>query len=512
MSTVYHEAAADIPVYAQCDILVVGGGAAGHAAALAAARAGAKNIILMERYGYMGGDATGGYVIMVPNLSWYDKPFVRGIQEEWFTRLEGFPGAVTGPSLKEIGDKDPAKLRAWSGFLDCTSRSDYVGAKEKCLVRAVHYEPNELKIVMDQMLYEERDRIQICLHSWVTKPIVEKDVVKGVIFESKEGRQAILAKVVIDATGDGDIYSKSGAPFASLADGTCRSSTTALVYRIGGIDWNVYEEWKQAHPLEAGAFATGLSKVAGFRVVPFQSSRDGVCWIDNWHTNMDCTRIKDQTATELNTRRTIHDLINYMRECVPVAFKNAYLYDIAPQLGCRCSHRLKGEYIMTANDFAFAKQHEDVIAWHSTICQINDCGPVEIPYRAILPQKVENLLAPGRHLSTDDVAIDWLNLIPQCVGTGQSAGVAAAVAVLDSTTTHGVDVGKVQDILVEQNVPLPRNKKFEEKDPSYRELIEDKQCGLYTNAAKAAAEQCLDAKSFRQDHNYASEEDDGQLV
>lgn len=274
----------------------------------------------------------------------------------------------------------------------------------------------------------------------------------------------------------------------------------------------MYEEWKQAHPLEAGAFATGLSKVAGFRVVPFQSSRDGVCWIDNWHTNMDCTRIKDQTATELNTRRTIHDLINYMRECVPVAFKNAYLYDIAPQLGCRCSHRLKGEYIMTANDFAFAKQHEDVIAWHSTICQINDCGPVEIPYRAILPQKVENLLAPGRHLSTDDVAIDWLNLIPQCVGTGQSAGVAAAVAVLDSTTTHGVDVGKVQDILVEQNVPLPRNKKFEEKDPSYRELIEDKQCGLYTNAAKAAAEQCLDAKSFRQDHNYASEEDDGQLV
>ena len=78
--------------------------------------------------------------------------------------------------------------------MDCTSRSDYAGAKEKCLVRAVHYEPNELKIVMDQMLYEERDRIQLCLHSWVTKPIVEKDVIKGVIFESKEGRQAILAK------------------------------------------------------------------------------------------------------------------------------------------------------------------------------------------------------------------------------------------------------------------------------------------------------------------------------
>lgn len=83
------------------------------------------------------------------------------------------------------------------------------------------------------------------------------------------------------------------------------------------------------------------------------------------------------------------------------------------------------------------------------------------------------MLAPGRHLSTDDVAIDWLNLIPQCVGTGQGAGVAAAVAVMDGTTTHNVNIRKVQDILVDQNVPLPRNSKFEAKDPSYQELVEE---------------------------------------
>lgn len=511
-ATFYQEPAASIPVYAQCDILVVGGGSAGHAAALAAARAGAKNIILMERYGYMGGDATGGYVIMVPNLSWYDKPFVRGIQEEWFTRLAHIPGAVAGPSLQEIGSSNPAKLYYWSSFLDCTSRSDYEGAKSKCLVRAVHYEPNELKIAMDQMLCEERDAIQICYHSWVSKPIVENGTVKGVIFESKEGRKAILAKVVIDATGDGDLYSKSGAPYASLADGTCRSSTTALVYRVGGIDWNLYQEWQHAHPTEAAAFAAGLSKTAGYRLVPFRSSRDGVCWMDNWHSNKDCTVIKDQTATEISTRLSIHEVIAYMKECVPSAFKNAYLYDIAPQLGCRCSRRLIGEYQMTANDFAFAKQHDDVIAWHSTICQINDCGPVEIPYRAILPQKVEGLLAPGRHLSTDDVAIDWLNLIPQCVGTGQAAGVAAAVAVADGTTTHTVNIRKVQDILVEQNVPLPRNAKFQAMDPSYQELVDDKEHGLYTAAARAAAANRLDTRSFRQDHNYSLDQEDGKLV
>lgn len=91
----------------------------GHSAAIAAARAGAKNIILLERYGYMGGDVTGGYVIMVPNLSWYDKSFVRGLQEEWFTRLSKIPGAVTAPGLDQVGCTDPALLHPWRAFHDC---------------------------------------------------------------------------------------------------------------------------------------------------------------------------------------------------------------------------------------------------------------------------------------------------------------------------------------------------------------------------------------------------------
>ena len=123
----YLEQSCEIPVYDECDILVVGGGAAGHSAAIAAARAGAKNIILMERYGYMGGDVTGGYVIMVPNLSWYNKSFVRGLQEEWFTRLQKIPGAVRAPSLEEIGETDPLKLYAWGAIHDCVSRGGFGG-------------------------------------------------------------------------------------------------------------------------------------------------------------------------------------------------------------------------------------------------------------------------------------------------------------------------------------------------------------------------------------------------
>ncbi len=486
MKETYVEASRTLEVYDTCDVLVVGSGAAGHSAAIAAARAGCKNIVLMERYGYSGGDVTGGYVIMVPNLSWYDKSFVRGIQEEWFTRLETVPGAVRGPAIRDLGSRDPVLLDAWRSVHDCVSRGGFEGAKPSCLVRAVYFEPNQLKIELDKMLLEHRDSIRVMYHSWGAAPILEGGMVKGVTFESKEGRKTVYAKVVIDATGDGDLLRQTGAPYASLADGGTRSSTTALVWRIAGIDWDRFEEWKRTRPEAAGALRDRLTAIAGFRAMPLPTNQNDMCWVNNWHPAMDCTKIADQTKTEMDTRDTMRQVLDYLREAVPSAFRNAYLYDIAPQLGTRCSCRLKGEYIMTANDFAFAKQHDDVIAWHSTICQINDCGPVEIPYRAILPQQVENLLCPGRHLSADDVAIDWLNLIPQCVGTGQAAGVAAAVAVADGTTVHAVDIKKVQDILAgEQDVPLPRNG---HTDKSYTECCEAHQYGLYTAMAKQARE------------------------
>ena len=142
----------EIPVYAECDVLVVGGGAAGHSAAIAASRAGCKNVILMERYGYMGGDVTGGYVIMVPDLSWYNKSFVRGLQEEWFTRLEKIPGAVRAPRLDQIGNTDPVLIHSWKSIHDCVCPQGYEGAKPACLVRSVYFEPNQLKIEMDKML------------------------------------------------------------------------------------------------------------------------------------------------------------------------------------------------------------------------------------------------------------------------------------------------------------------------------------------------------------------------
>ena len=458
MDKQYYEEARWLKVYDGCELLIIGSGAAGHSAAIAAARAGCRNIILMDRYGYSGGDVTGGYVIMVPDLSWYDKQFVKGLQEEWFQRMKHIPGAVRGPEGAQMGSTDPLLCDSWKALHDCWSRGEDSPHR---LVRSVYFEPNQLKIELDKMLLEERQSIQVLYHSTGVCPIMDGNTVKGVVFESKEGRQAIFAKAVIDATGDGDIFS-------------------------------------QTRPEAFAALRGSISKVAGFRAMPLPTNSNEMCWINNWHAEKDCTKIKDQTETEMATRASMREVLAYLKEAVPMAFRNAYLYDIAPQLGTRISRRLVGEYVMSTADFAYAIQHDDVIAWHSTICQVNDCGPVEIPYRAIVPQKVEGLLCPGRHISADDVAIDWLNLIPQCVGTGQAAGVAAAVALSQGTSLRGVDIRRVQDILVEQDVPLPRNEKFLSIDKGYQELVEEKKHGLYTKLAAKARENAKHLESFHQ--------------
>ncbi len=485
----YLEPQTAVPVYDECDVLVVGGGSAGHSAAIAAARAGNRNIILMERYGYCGGDVTGGYVLLIPALSFHEKTYVRGLQEEWFTRLQKIPGGVMGAPAELAGSNDPLLIRAFD---------PYGGATKVEPARVEHgfmLEPNQLKIELDLMLQEHRDAIRVLYHSWGVKPIMEGSVCRGVLFESKEGRKAVLAKFVIDATGDADLCRLSGAPTSSAIDDECRCGSTALVYRLGGVDQRRFRQWRAANPSDYAALAAGAAKIHGFRSALIAATQGDMFWVNNWQPKRDCSKISDQTVTEMGTRVKIREVLEYYRTACPEIFRNAYLYDIAPQLGVRGSHRIVGEHVIGANDWAFPKEHEDCIAWHCTVDTLNDNAPIEIPYRAILPQKVDNLLAPGRHISADAVAIDNVNLIPQCVGTGQAAGVAAAVAVAEGSTAHTVSIAKVQDILAgEQDVPLPRNA---HTDPSYTECLVAHEYGLYTAAAKRARESHDAAGTYR---------------
>ena len=478
MANTYLEAANTLEVYDECDVLVIGGGSAGHSAALAAARAGCEKVILMERYGYFGGDVTGGYVLMIPALSWMNFSTVRGIQEEWFTRLDkNAPGSYICPSLDELGETAPVKVDRWSLVHGCVSRGE-----EQYLIRAPYYEPNQLKIEMDLMIQEE-PRIKVMLHSWGTKPIMDGDTIQGVIFESKEGRKAVLAKQVIDATGDGDIYSQTGAPCFTRSSKDARCDKTALVWRMGGIDFELFARWAKDHPEEGASFRKEMEKVAGYPTNFYPTERNDVVWFNNWLPDLNCANIEDIKYTEFTVRNSIRALVQFCRDYMPAACRNAYVYDIAPQLGSRCSRRLDGEYMLSRLDFACANKFDDVVAWHSLVGMANNGAPVELPYRAILPKKVENLLCPGRHCSADDVTINAVSLIPQCIGTGQAAGVAAAVCVKDGTTTHNVDIAKVQKILcTEQDVPLPRQ---ENTNPELIKALEECKYGTLSPNAKA---------------------------
>ncbi len=478
----YLEAACELPIYDDCDVLVVGGGSAGHSAALAAARAGAEKVILMERFGYFGGDVTGGYVLMIPALSWHNFNCVRGIQEEWFTRLDkNAPDSYICPEREEVGEKDPFKLERWSLIHGCVCPEE----GNNYLVRAPYYEPTQLKLEMDAMI-EEQPNIKVMIHCWGTKPVMDGNTIKGVIFESKEGRQVVTAKVVIDATGDGDIYRQTGAPIFHGATKTesvreDRSGMTALVWRMGGVDFEGFMRWYNSHPEEAQAFRANLNKIAGYSTFFYPAGCNDVVWWNNWLPNLNCANLDDIRYTEFKVRDSIRRLVEFCRKNMPFG-RNAYIYDIAPQLGSRCSLRLNGEHVYSRLDIATGAKFDDVIAWHSVVGMMNGGAPIELPYSAILPQKIENLLCPGRHLSAEADTVAGITLIPQCIGTGQGAGVAAAVCVKDGTTTHNVDIKKVQKILcTEQDVPLPRQ---ENTDPELVRELEEYKYGTYTEAAK----------------------------
>ena len=238
MSEIYRETANDLPVYGTCDILVVGGGAAGHSAAVAAARANPDaKVFLMERYGYFGGDVTGGYVLMIPSMNWRTYPIIRGLQEESFARLDKTaPESYMSPTIEEAGSKSPILVDRWSKVFACVKGK----GEDAMLMRSPNFEPQQLKLELDLMV-QECPNITMLLDCWGTKPIVENDVIKGVIFESKAGRKAVFATVVIDCTGDLDIVAQSGAPYFGkdgiIAEGQ-RDNQTALVWRAGGVDYD----------------------------------------------------------------------------------------------------------------------------------------------------------------------------------------------------------------------------------------------------------------------------------
>lgn len=421
MSKTIIEPSREIPVIAEADVVVVGGGPAGYVAAIAAARNGA-NTLLVERYGYLGGLATGCYVIYIDLMANKTQQVIFGIPQEVIDR-----SIMLGGVTWRKNNLNPS------------------------IDAEVH------KYVASEMMEEAGARI--FYHAWAVNSIIEGNSVQGIIIESKAGRQAILGNIVIDATGDGDIAAAAGCAF------TLGELPITIMNRVGGVDIARAQQFMEEKP---ESYARLLHQLynrnlvippdvtrkwrigTGWRATP----QDQVIYC-HWASfiGRGAIDIADLTYCEVEGRKRIMQTLDFYRNNVP-GFEQAFLLEICPQIGVRQSRLITGEYLLTIDDINTQQIFADNIA--TCPVSIHSTENYQIPYRCLVPQGVENLLVAGRCISTDPQAQVITREIGPCMASGQAVGTAAALSHKKGTrpsqfTTKYLEL---QEKLTEQGVNL----------------------------------------------------------
>ncbi|MDE3077180.1 MAG: FAD-dependent oxidoreductase, partial [Chloroflexota bacterium] len=301
----YHELAREIPVYAETEVLVVGGGPAGCAAAVAAARAGA-DVLLVERYGHLGGLSTGGLVFWIDRMTdWVGKQVIAGFAVEIIDRLPN--ESVVGPAREDWGSKDPAKNAYWrqrtASFRDIVTWSPNV-------------DPEWLKIESLNMVREAG--VHLLLHAWAAAPIIEGRSLRGAIFESKEGRHAIYAKVVVDASGDGDMYAQAGAAYAADIDQASMHHCMNTAWTWAGVDMERWLKFRREETESVAQLRELGRKELGELEFPYTSWRPDVAlFLGPRLTGYSPVKVRDQTAVEIESRRWMVDLLAFYKKHCP---------------------------------------------------------------------------------------------------------------------------------------------------------------------------------------------------
>ena len=401
--------AREIPIFHETDVVVVGGGPAGFAAAVAAARTGAK-VALVERYGSLGGLFTNGMVLIMLCTS---------VKEDGKYRL------VTDGIVREFAERAKA-LGPYAYLESRAGRADRAKFHWQPTV-----DPEAAKYLMDRMV--EEAKIDMFFHSWGVDTIQDGAKVLGVVFESKQGRQAILAKQVVDATGDGDVLFAAGGDYRQITHGI------GHVVRLGNMD-----RITAKHPPKD---ADGKAKPGRW---PMRSNEGNPStWWGNFGTGPkgNGLDVRDLTAAEIDFRRKWWEHVSSMRQ--EPGWEQVFIANTCSQIGVRNTRLVDAEFVVDA-----AAAHEAVPA--DTVAWAGDGGAgygIAVPYRQLLPKKVENLLCCGRMLGAPDT-IETLRLITPCMTTGEAAGVAAAMAALKGVHPRDLDVKSLRKALAAANVYL----------------------------------------------------------
>lgn len=441
-----------VEVFAETDVLVVGSGPGGLAAAVAAAREGVS-VLLVERYGCFGGVIS---QVGVESIAWY--------RHEGTTDVEGI-GIEFEQRAKSLG-----------------------GTRQEPQSQSEALDAEMFKYVADQFVQEAG--IRPLLHCTVVAPILKGDILKGVITESKMGRKAILAKIVIDASGDADLAYRAGAPCIKTPKNEMLGVT--VMFSCSGINKGRFKEYVRANPTTYGDWGklwgvqtTGkedelfspylekpfnLARQAG--IIPENIKSIGGTWSSItdageaislnmvYMTGYDCTDVWNLTAAEIEGRRQAILAIEALRTYLP-GFEEAKLRNFGMTLGTRDSRKIVSSYTLNEYDVRNQAQFDDSIGIFPEF--IDGYGSLvlpttgryfQIPYRILVPQNVENLLVAGRSVAGDKIAHAATRSMMCCTVTGQGAGVAAAVSVKTGQTPRMVNIRSVQQALVGQKVRL----------------------------------------------------------
>lgn len=418
--------AASAPVVARADVVVVGGGPAGVAAAVSAARSGAS-VTLLERYAALGGLAAGGMVLVLDDMINGDEITVSGVVTEYVDRLTAMELAVVPP--EEDRYASPETWDKWGrfGLFDF-----HVATNPKPICYAVAFDPDGWKRVSNDLVREAG--VNLRLHSWFSRPIVEDGAVKGVVVETKSGPQAVLGDVVVDATGDIDVAYRAGAPY--IQD----SYITTLVFRLGGVDTAAAEAFERADPRRARALNKTIKRALGgaWELWWLKTPIPGVVWCNAPHmSGFDGTDPASLTDAEFSARGRIAEAVELTRATLP-GFENAYVLDVAEQIGVRQTRLLDGEYVVTADDIRGRRHFADSVARGRDYYT---------PYRALLPRGVDGLVVAGRHYSATPQAQKMSREIPPCMAMGQAAGFAAALAADRGVAPREIPAADIQRMM-----------------------------------------------------------------
>jgi len=447
VNTVHY--AKSVPVTREAEVVVVGGGPAGIGAAVASARNGARTL-LVERYGFLGGMATAGLV--GPFMTSWDiegeDRIIAGIFKELVDRLVAMGAAI-----------DPAGIKGFSAL---------GGYHRYGHEHVTPFDPEALKFVAQEMVLEAGAELK--LHSLFLDSLTEGDHIVGVITAGKGGLEALRGEVVIDATGDGDVAAAAGVPFEKGRPRDGLMQPVSLFFRVGNVDDEALQAYVDAHPdddrfrsivrraVEAGDFSHTKDHVTLFR-----TTRPGEWWANMSRIHgVDATDVDQLTEAEIEGHRQVLYLIEFFRKYMP-GFENCVLVDTGPQIGVRETRRMMGEYVLTKEDVFGARRFPDAIARVSFPIDIHDVkggggffqGPKDgpyytIPYRSLVPLKVDNLLLAGRCISATHEAHGSLRVMPPCFAIGQAAGTAAALAIEMRVSPRHADIRLLRETLKSQ--------------------------------------------------------------